>query len=192
MPSSPLSLVQAVRICEGAVSAAKSRGFAPICVVVLDPGGHHISTQRMDKYVLTNVPSITYRIHAIFLPTSLTWFLFYNCRCAPSAYPKFANAKAFTCVSMGISTRKFRDKYTSAGDPAKYCQMLGMINITEGQMAPFPGGVVIKSKEDGAILGGVGVSGASADEDEYCALAGIQEAGLEDAVTEPVDHALKN
>lgn len=59
-------------------------------------------------------------------------------------------------------------------------------------MAPFPGGVVIKAAEGGDIVGAVGVSGASADEDEYCALLGVQEAGLEGVVTEPVQHALKN
>ncbi|KAM3577133.1 hypothetical protein VYU27_001050 [Nannochloropsis oceanica] len=112
--------------------------------------------------------------------------------CAPTAYPKFAQAKAFTCVSLGVSTRVFRDKYTAAKDPAKFCQMLSMGDLTGGQMAPFPGGVVIKGAEDGDIVGAVGVSGASADEDEYCALVGVQEAGLEGVVTEPIHHALKN
>lgn len=51
---------------------------------------------------------------------------------------------------------------------------------------------MIKGAEDGDIVGAVGVSGASADEDEYCALVGVQEAGLEGVVTEPIHHALKN
>jgi uncharacterized protein GlcG (DUF336 family) len=58
--------------------------------------------------------------------------------CPPSGIPAFSFAKAFTCVSMGLSSRAFRDKYTSDSDPAKYCQMLSMVNITEGKMAPFP------------------------------------------------------
>ena len=41
-------------------------------------------------------------------------------------------------------------------------------------MAPFPGGVLLKSA-DGNVIGAVGVSGASGDEDEYCALRGAIE-----------------
>lgn len=98
-----LSLAQAARICEGAVAACTSCGFAPITVVVMDPAGHPIAMQRMDK-------------------------------CAPTAYPKFAQSKAFTCVSLGVSTRVFRDKYTVAKDPAKFCQMLSMGDLTGGQV----------------------------------------------------------
>ena len=55
-------------------------------------------------------------------------------------------------------------------------------------MAPFPGGVLIKSTT-GSILGAVGVSGASGDEDEYCALRGIVESGYEvKTVPEAKDH----
>ena len=103
-----LSLAQAARICEGAVAACASRGFAPITVVVTDPAGHPIAMQRMDK-------------------------------CPPTAYPKFAQAKAFTCVSLGISTRVFRDKYTVAKDPAKFCQMLSMGDLTGGQVCMWEG-----------------------------------------------------
>ena len=52
-----------------------------------------------------------------------------------------------------------------------------MVAITGGKMAPFPGGVVVKNAE-GEIIGAVGVSGASGDEDEYSAIRGVIEAGL--------------
>ena len=42
-------------------------------------------------------------------------------------------------------------------------------------MAPFPGGVLMKNND--GVVGAVGVSGASGDEDEYCALRGIIESG---------------
>ena len=54
--------------------------------------------------------------------------------------------------------------------------MQSMVSITGGKMAPFPGGVLMKSSQ-GDIIGAVGVSGASGDEDEYCALRGIIESG---------------
>jgi hypothetical protein len=34
--------------------------------------------------------------------------------CVPMAYPKFAVAKAMTCISLCMSSRRFRDKYTAA------------------------------------------------------------------------------
>ena len=76
---------------------------------------------------------------------------------------------------MKTSSRQFRDKYTSDKDPAKFCQMNSMVDITGGKMAPFPGGVLMKSL-NGEVVGAVGVSGAAGDEDEYCGLRGIVEA----------------
>ena len=52
-----------------------------------------------------------------------------------------------------------------------------MIELSKGKMAACPGGVVIKNSK-GEILGAVGVSGASGDEDEYSAIRGVIEAGL--------------
>ena len=44
-------------------------------------------------------------------------------------------------------------------------------------MVPVPGGVLIQDA-NGALLGAVGVSGDTSDNDEICALAGIEAAGL--------------
>ena len=69
--------------------------------------------------------------------------------------------------------------------------MLSMINITGGQMAAFPGGVLLRSVDDGEVIGSVGVSGAAGDEDEYCAIVGVQEADV-GMTTVPEDHSLKS
>jgi hypothetical protein len=53
------------------------------------------------------------------------------------------------CV-LQTSSRGFRDKYTGQGDPGKYCQMLSMVGITQGKLAPFPGGILLKAK-DGTV-----------------------------------------
>ncbi len=42
-------------------------------------------------------------------------------------------------------------------DPKKYCQMLSMINIMGGRMASFPGGVLLKAKETGEVIGAIGM-----------------------------------
>ncbi len=53
----------------------------------------------------------------------------------------------------------------------------GAISATTAGMVPVAGGVLIKDK-DGTILGAVGVSGDTSDNDEIAALAGIAAAGL--------------
>jgi uncharacterized protein GlcG (DUF336 family) len=140
-----MTLRVADTIASGAIAAARRNRFAPITATVLDPSGHVVVQKRMDG-------------------------------CTPIAIPDFAHAKAATCIGTGVSSRAFRDKYASkatADAPDKYCQMLAMVNITGGKMAPFPGGVLLKGR-DGSIVGAVGVSGASGDEDEYCALQGVR------------------
>ena len=109
--------------------------------------------------------------------------------CPPIAFPKFALAKAVTSVTLGISSRKFRDKYNSSQE--KISQMLGMISIMEGQIANFPGSVLISSPIDGSILGSVGVSGASSDQDEYLALQAVKSI-FHDCSFEPSNSTLEN
>jgi len=53
-----------------------------------------------------------------------------------------------------------------------------LVTMSGGKMIPGIGGVLVKS-EDGDTLGAVGVSGDAADNDESCAVAGIEAAGLE-------------
>jgi uncharacterized protein GlcG (DUF336 family) len=54
--------------------------------------------------------------------------------------------------------------------------MAGALGVVDG-IIPVPGGVLIKSAE-GQILGAVGVSGDTSDNDELAAIAGIQAVGL--------------
>ena len=53
----------------------------------------------------------------------------------------------------------------------------GAVSVSEGGLVPVPGGVLIKDK-DGTILGAVGVTGDTSDNDEIAALAGIAAAGF--------------
>jgi uncharacterized protein GlcG (DUF336 family) len=59
-----------------------------------------------------------------------------------------------------------------------------------GQVAAFPGGVLVRSKDDGQVVGAVGVSGAAGAEDEYIALKAIHSCSArEDILTEPEEHS---
>lgn len=50
----------------------------------------------------------------------------------------------------------------------------------DGKMIPVPGGVLVKGA-DGAVLGGVGVTGDTSDNDAAAAMAGIKAVGFEGA-----------
>ena len=53
--------------------------------------------------------------------------------------------------------------------------------LANGNLVPVPGGVLIRNRK-GEVIGAVGVTGDTSDNDEICAVAGIEAAGFE-AVT---------
>lgn len=110
--------------------------------------------------------------------------------CPTVGFPEFATAKAYTCISMKMSSRNFRDKFAWGGylrgcyDSTglvyrflqhEYLHMNHIVAFANHRMMPCPGGVLIKNKK-GVVIGAVGVSGATfANEDEYCAIVGVAE-----------------
>ena len=52
-----------------------------------------------------------------------------------------------------------------------------MNSLCDGALVPVPGGVLIRSS-DGELLGAVGITGDISDNDEKCAVAGIEAIGL--------------
>jgi len=79
-----------------------------------------------------------------------------------------AEMKATTSSSFPFPSRLFGEiAYGKDGEPGR---APGIAEVSGH--AAFPGGLPILTK-DGAHIGSVGVSGATADEDEQCAQAGI-------------------
>jgi uncharacterized protein GlcG (DUF336 family) len=86
--------------------------------------------------------------------------------------PQIAISKAWGAVGMGESSRSLADRLKDR--PA----FLGALSdMSAGKVVPVPGGVLIM--DGNAIIGAVGASGGTSDEDEACAIAGIQAAGLD-------------
>ncbi len=83
-----------------------------------------------------------------------------------------ARAKAKGALAFNMGTRGLEKL---AKDRPHF--FAGAVSAIEGGLIPVPGGVLIKDK-DGSILGAVGVSGDTSDNDEIAALAGVREAGL--------------
>jgi uncharacterized protein GlcG (DUF336 family) len=86
--------------------------------------------------------------------------------------PQIAISKAWGAIGMGESSRRLGERLKDK--PA----FLGALSdMSGGKVVPVAGGVLIV---DGpAIIGAVGVSGGTAEEDETCAIEGIRAAGLE-------------
>jgi uncharacterized protein GlcG (DUF336 family) len=86
--------------------------------------------------------------------------------------PQIAISKAWGAIGMGESSRSLAERLKER--PA----FLGALSdMSGGKVVPVAGGVLIM--EGGTLIGAVGASGGTADEDEACAVAGIQAAGLE-------------
>jgi uncharacterized protein GlcG (DUF336 family) len=135
-----LTLEHASAIVDTALAEGARLGLHPLCVVVLDAGGHTLALKRDHR--------------------------------ASISRPEIATAKAAGCLGMGFGGREI----------AKRAQALsGFIaalnDILPKGILPVPGGVLIRNAE-GALIGAVGISGDTSDNDEICAVAGILAAGL--------------
>jgi uncharacterized protein GlcG (DUF336 family) len=135
-----LTFDHARTIAETTLAEAKVRGFAPLCAVVLDSGGHPLCVMRDER--------------------------------ASIMRPEIATAKAAGCLAMGFGGRELAKR--AAAVPQFFASLT---TIFPKGIIPVAGGVLIRDGS-GALLGAVGVSGDTSDNDEICALAGIAAAGL--------------
>ncbi len=135
-----LTLNQAAMIADTVLSEGERRAFAPLCVAVLDSGGHALVLKRHEH--------------------------------ASISRPEVATAKAAGCLGLGFGGRELARRAAAA--PA-FIAALGTI-LPKG-IVPVPGGVLIR-EVDGTLIGAVGVSGDTSDNDEVCALAGVAAVGL--------------
>ncbi|CAN5557936.1 hypothetical protein BH09ACT7_BH09ACT7_51360 [soil metagenome] len=84
---------------------------------------------------------------------------------AEIAGPVLAVDKAYTAVANSTATSELGALAQPGGE------LFGLNGTGGGRFVIFAGGVPLVA--DGAIVGAVGVSGASAADDEACALAGL-------------------
>jgi len=86
--------------------------------------------------------------------------------------PDIAMGKANGAVALGMGSRAI---FKRAQEQPYFIQSMNA--LAKGVLVPVPGGVLIRDS-DGAILGAVGITGDTSDNDETCAVAGIEAAGL--------------
>ncbi|MBP0615972.1 GlcG/HbpS family heme-binding protein [Jiella mangrovi] len=86
--------------------------------------------------------------------------------------PDIAIGKANGAIGLGMGSRAIGKR---AEQQAYFVQAMNA--LAKGVLVPVPGGVLIKG-EGGAILGAVGVTGDTSDNDEAAAIKGIEAAGF--------------
>lgn len=137
---SVLSLEQAGTIVDQTLARARELELRPMCVAVLDDGGHLKALKREDG--------------------------------AGILRPQVAIGKAWGCLGMGGSSRALGERL---GDRPSFLGAL--TTMSEGKLVPVAGGLLICDGDD--VVGAVGVSGGTSDEDEDIARFGIAAAGLD-------------
>lgn len=85
---------------------------------------------------------------------------------------QIARGKAYGAIAVGVGSRAL---HRMAGERPHFVE--GLHSAVEGPLVPVPGGVLVKDAA-GALLGAVGISGDTSDNDEAAALAGVAAAGL--------------
>ncbi len=138
--SSRLSLEQAAVIVDETLARARELKLMPMCVAVLDDGGHLKALKREDG--------------------------------AGILRPRIAIGKAWGSLGMGGSSRSIADRLRDRPS------FLGALSdMSGGRVVPAAGGLLILDGDE--VVGAVGVSGGTSDEDEDIARVGIAAAGLE-------------
>lgn len=85
--------------------------------------------------------------------------------------PEIAQGKAKGAVAMGLGSRAL---YTRAQEQPFFIDAMNSLN--QGLLVPVPGGVLIYRDEK--LIGAIGITGDSSDNDEACAVSAINVHGL--------------
>ena len=134
-----LTLSQAQTIISDCFEWRKKNDLKPLCVAVLDSGGHLIALAREDN--------------------------------TSTLRPVIAQGKAAGAIAMGLGSRAL---YERAKVEPFFIQAMNA--LCDGALVPVAGGVLVK--EDGVILGAVGITGDISGNDEACAIAAIEKSGF--------------
>ncbi|WP_299477976.1 heme-binding protein [uncultured Roseibium sp.] len=86
--------------------------------------------------------------------------------------PEIATGKANGALAVGTGTR-----WLNANAETRPHFVNALNGVAGGNIIPVPGGVLVKNNA-GDTLGAVGITGDTSENDEVCAVAGIETVGL--------------
>src|SRR3954454_6461047 len=84
-----------------------------------------------------------------------------------------AHGKGYGALALGMGSRAI---FKRAQEQAYFVDAVN--TLAQGRIVPVPGGVLIRTP-DGDLVGAVGISGDTSDNDEACAVAAIEAAGFQ-------------
>lgn len=84
---------------------------------------------------------------------------------------EIAHGKAYGALSLGMGSRALMIR------AAQQAYFIAAVSRAVGALIPVPGGVLVRG-DGGELLGAVGISGDTSDNDESACVAGIEAAGL--------------
>jgi len=84
---------------------------------------------------------------------------------------EIASGKAYGALAVGVGSRWLN---TQAESRPHFLE--GLSAVSGGKIIAVPGGVLVK--DNGTIIGAVGITGDTSDNDELAAIAGIEGAGF--------------
>lgn len=84
---------------------------------------------------------------------------------------EIASGKAYGALAVGVGSRWLN---TQAETRPHFLE--GLSAVSGGKIVAVPGGVLVK--DNGTIIGAVGITGDTSDNDELAAIAGIEAAGF--------------
>jgi uncharacterized protein GlcG (DUF336 family) len=87
---------------------------------------------------------------------------------------EIAFGKAWTCVALGHSTRFVEDKMSK--NRPHFVDALAA--ASGGKFIPALGGVLIRDRDSGKIIGALGVTGDTGENDEIVAVQAIEQCGF--------------
>ncbi|WP_170381713.1 GlcG/HbpS family heme-binding protein [Ruegeria atlantica] len=90
---------------------------------------------------------------------------------APGRFP-IAHGKAYGSVMLGMAGTAQMQRAE-----AQAYFMAAVNGVYGGQVVPVPGGILLRDRK-GAVIGAVGVTGDTSDNDAVAGMAGIEAAGL--------------
>jgi uncharacterized protein GlcG (DUF336 family) len=85
---------------------------------------------------------------------------------------EIASGKAYGAIALGVGSR-----WLNAQAETRPHFLEGLSAVSGGKIVAIPGGVLVKNSA-GAIIGAVGITGDTSDNDEIAAIAGIEAAGF--------------
>ena len=92
---------------------------------------------------------------------------------------EIAQGKAYGALGLGLPSSLLA---TSLAERPTFLNALGA--ASNGRFVPVAGGVLV-CQDDDTIIGSIGISGDTSDNDEYCAIAAIKAAGYQSLPAEP-------